>query len=305
MLELPEKNKPRNFDGAVGNLTIETSLEKNEIASNENGNLRITISGAGNVSMIPMPDVQWPAGIESFGAKTNEELDKTTNPLKGVKTFHIPFTALAPGVYQIPAISFSYFDYKSKKYKSVLSDSLQVKVNNTLAAVVKPKQVAVITEGEGNFDSGLRWKLIGAFMFSAAAVIIFFIAGRSKKTVKKKPEPVVEEPVELKREAADFLSPAIFVKDGLDDKKFCSYLLNGVRDFMTDRLQIISSVKNNDLLNSALVNKGMKEEAFQLEQIVKTCEEAMFSPFELQINREQLIIDTTTLLKMVDEKQTA
>lgn len=306
VMELPEKNKPVNFDGAVGDLTINTSLEKNEIASNENGNLRITISGAGNVSMIPMPDVQWPAGLESFSAKTNEELDKTSNPLKGVKTFDIPFTAAAPGVYKLPAVRFSYFDYRSRQYKSVQSDSLQIKVNNTLAAVVKPKEEALITEAEGNFDSGLRWKLIGVIMLFVAGLITFFIVLRSSEGKKKPAEPVVAVPVvEVKKEVAGFLRPAMFVKEGQDDKKFCSYLLNGVRDFMADRFQIQPTVKNNDLLVSSMVSNGMHEEALQFAQIVKTCEEVMFSPFEQQINRDELMNNAVSLMNSVDEKQTA
>jgi BatD DUF11 like domain len=305
VLELPEKDKPQNFDGAVGELSIAASLAKSEIASNENGNLRITISGAGNVSMIPVPEVQWPAGLESFSAKTNEELDKTGSTLKGVKTFDIPFTAAAPGVYQIPSVSFSYFDYRSKQYKTVRSDSLQITVNNTIAKVEQPKQEYKIAEPVSLFDNELMWKIAGAVMLLLAAVIILLIAKKPGKTKKKQQEVMITEPVEVKKPAAEFLRPAMFVKDGQQDKKFCSYLLKGVQDFIADRLNINSSVPNNDILISSLEKNEMKDEAVQLEQIIKTCEEVMFSPFELQINRDGIVKEAELLMQMVDTKQTA
>jgi hypothetical protein len=303
VMELPEKNKPQNFDGAVGNLSITTSLEKKEIASNENGNLRITIAGAGNVSMIPMPEVKWPATLESFGAKTSEELDKTGATLQGVKTFDIPFTAAGPGTYQIPSVSFSYFDYRSKQYKTVRSDSLEIKVNNTIAKVAKPEEEYKTIEPETLFTNELIAKIAGVSMLLLSALIILVIAKKpGKAKPSKQQEVIIAEPVIVKKAVAEFLQPALFVKEGQDDKKFCSYLLSGTLDFMKDRLQVDAAVKNHDTVIPLLTENNMHDEATELEAVVKLCEQVMFSPFAIELNRQELMYHAEMLMKKVDVK---
>jgi hypothetical protein len=303
VLELPEKNKPQNFDGAVGNLSITTSLTKKEIASNETGNLRITIAGAGNVSIIPLPEVKWPEALENFSAKTTEELDKTGATLKGIKTFDIPFTATAPGNYQIPSVSFSYFDYRSKQYKTVRSDSLQIKVNNTIAKAEQPRQEYKSPEPDPFFSNEFIAKIAGAVMLLLSAVIIIVIAKKPRKTKKQKQqETVVAEPVVVKKQVTEFLQPALFVKEGQENKKFCSYLLNGMLDFMKDRLPIDAAAKNHDQAITFLTNSKMQDEAIELEEFVKLCEQVMYSPFSIELNKEELIYHAEVLMKKVDGK---
>jgi hypothetical protein len=57
-----------------------------------------------------MPDITWPAGIESFDPVVTDKLDKLSVPVKGSKTFEIPFSVDNAGDYTIPSIAFSYFN---------------------------------------------------------------------------------------------------------------------------------------------------------------------------------------------------
>src|SRR5437763_16552882 len=49
---LPEINKPANFKSAVGNFKIASLLEKNAITTDDAGNLKLMISGAGNIQLV-------------------------------------------------------------------------------------------------------------------------------------------------------------------------------------------------------------------------------------------------------------
>ncbi len=66
---LPDENKPVDFKGAVGNFTIQSSLQKDNITTDDAGNLKIVIEGAGNIQLINAPKINWPQGMDGYDAK--------------------------------------------------------------------------------------------------------------------------------------------------------------------------------------------------------------------------------------------
>lgn len=126
---LPEENKPIDFKGAVGNFTIESSLQKDNITTDDAGNLKITIAGSGNIQLINAPKISWPEGIDGYAAKIQDAVDKSAVPMKGAKAFIYPFTASSKGDYIIPSVSFSFFDPATSTYKSIESNAVLVHVS--------------------------------------------------------------------------------------------------------------------------------------------------------------------------------
>jgi BatD DUF11 like domain len=138
---LPEENKPADFKGSVGNFTIQSSLQKDNITTDDAGNLKIAISGSGNIQLINAPKINWPRGTDGYDAKVTDGIDKYSVPMKGSKTFTYPFTVSKTGTYTIPSISFSYFDPALATYKTLLTQPLVITVakgkgipNNTYVA---------------------------------------------------------------------------------------------------------------------------------------------------------------------------
>jgi hypothetical protein len=125
---LPEENKPADFKGTVGNFTIQSSLQKNNITTDDAGNLQIVIKGAGNIQLINAPKISWPQGMDGYDAKITDGIDKSSVPMQGSKTFTYPFTVSKAGNYTIPAVSFSYFDPASATYKTLSTQVLNIAV---------------------------------------------------------------------------------------------------------------------------------------------------------------------------------
>ncbi len=191
---LPE-NQPQDFRGAVGAFNIHATVEKGQITTDEAGNLIISVSGNGNIQMINAPLVSWPAGVEAFDPKITENIDNTAVPLKGQKTFTYPFTVSAPGQYEIPAISFSYFDIPTHTYKTLLTPPVIIKVK-------KGKGIQPLASGKPNVTSEkaetgknkyLNWLLpVTGFLFGG---LLVWFAGRSrgKKAASAIPIPAKED----------------------------------------------------------------------------------------------------------------
>ncbi|MEO6290383.1 MAG: BatD family protein [Ginsengibacter sp.] len=131
---LPEDNKPSDFKGAIGNFSINASLEKKNISTDDAGNLKITLRGEGNIHLINAPKINWPGGVDGYEAKVADEIDKFSVPMKGDKTFTYPFTVSKEGTYNIPSVSFSFFNPSSGSYKSLQTQPLTI----------------IVTHGKGN-----------------------------------------------------------------------------------------------------------------------------------------------------------
>ncbi|MGH2566650.1 MAG: BatD family protein, partial [Ginsengibacter sp.] len=61
---LPDENKPADFKGSVGDFTIQSYLQKNNITTDDAGNLKIVISGSGNIQLINAPKISWPQSMD-------------------------------------------------------------------------------------------------------------------------------------------------------------------------------------------------------------------------------------------------
>lgn len=301
VLDVPEKNKPESFNGAVGTFTMETALLNNRIAANDNATLRIVIKGKGNLPMITAPVVKWPSGVDSFDARLTENIDKQHAPISGSKTFDIPFSVAQTGTFVVPSIQFSYFDETTKTYHTLKSDTLQLQVTAAVKRKTPVFEQAVL-EDEGT----PRWVWVAAV---GGPILLLLITGLliQNKRSKKKIAPA-EETVQTEAIVAEQISIEIFLKPAADTiksthkKQFYTMLMQGMQDYMIDRYKLQSQAVNTLFTVSLLKQQQLMDEAEQYQQIMSTCELAVFSPVELNDDREELLHAAQKLLQQIEVK---
>lgn len=302
VLDVPEKNKPENFNGAVGTFTMETSLLNNSIAANDNATLRIVIKGRGNLQMITAPVVNWPSGVDSFDAKLTENIDKQHAPISGTKTFDIPFSVAKAGTFIIPAVHFSYFDQTTKTYHTINSDALQLQVT---AAVKRTTPVfeEIVLQDEGT----PRWVWVASVGGTILLLMITGLLIQAKRTNKKTAPTAVIAETEIavipKTSIEFFLQPAAEAVNGIHKKQFYTLLMQGIEDFMVDRYKLQSKTINTQFTVSLLQQQQLMDEASLYQHIMSTCELAVFSPVELNDNREELLHAAQKLLQQIEDAQ--
>ena len=165
---LPDENKPVDYTGAVGKFSIRSALVNRNINAEDEADLKVTVSGSGNLTVVSAPQVHWPSGIEAFDPTAKEEVNKAVAPLSGTKTFDYLFTTRDPGHYTIPPVSLSYFDPASRVYKKIQSDPLAFEV---LPAAKKKALPAGVVAAGADQDEGLK-ALIDRHLESIFAVLI-------------------------------------------------------------------------------------------------------------------------------------
>lgn len=125
---LPDKGRPTDFSGAVGNFKYKTRLSKKNAEINEPVSVSISISGKGNLGLFDLPTPVAPSQIESYEPKTNSKLRTTASGLSGSIQTDILFVPRTYGEYKINLAPFSYFDPSKKKYIKVPQDELAIKI---------------------------------------------------------------------------------------------------------------------------------------------------------------------------------
>lgn len=133
--ELPA-GKPANFSGGVGEFTLSSSINTQELKTNDAVTVKLVISGTGNMKLINTPEVGFPQDFEIYDPKVDNKFNLTREGLTGTKVIEYLAIPRHAGTYTIPAIEFSYFDLKSQAYKTLKTDSYTLNV----------------AKGEGNAD---------------------------------------------------------------------------------------------------------------------------------------------------------
>ncbi len=126
---LPSKGKSANFSGSVGRFSISSKCNKTEVKVNDAITLTYTIKGSGNIKLAELPEIQFPADFETYDPEIRDHIQKSlSNGISGSKTFKYTCIPRTAGSFTIPALSFSYYDTSSKKYKTLTTKSYTIQV---------------------------------------------------------------------------------------------------------------------------------------------------------------------------------
>ena len=114
---LPER--PANFSGGVGHYNISAQLDKTDVKANDPVNLRVIVSGVGNMKLLKQPNVQFPKDFDHYDAKVTDKTKLTTSGLEGSIIYDFLAVPRHQGDFEIPAIEYVYFDTQANQYKTV------------------------------------------------------------------------------------------------------------------------------------------------------------------------------------------
>jgi len=128
VLPLPDKNVPASFKGAVGDFTMNTSIDKTSLQTNETATIKIYIKGTGNIKLLNIPEIKIPNGIDKYEPKLTEKINRS-GVISGMKNAEYVFIPRTPGRKEIAPIRFSYFNPAKKKYITLSSKKFTLKVS--------------------------------------------------------------------------------------------------------------------------------------------------------------------------------
>ena len=288
--------KPADFSGGVGEFNISSSINNKELKTNDAITIKLVISGTGNLKLIFNPQIKFPDDFEVYDPKVDNQVRLTREGLTGNKVIEYLAIPRHAGTYKIPGVSFSYFDIRSKSYKTLKTEEYVINVEKGAGNAdqvianftnkedlkvlgediryIKQNEVTLQPKGSFFYGSMTYWLF---YIIPALAFIIFFIIYRKQaaenanvaKMRTKKANKVATKRMKL---AGKLLS---------ENKKDAFYdeVLKALWGYISDKLNIPVSRLSKDNIEEKLRNHGVNEELIkEFLNALNDCEFARFAP---------------------------
>lgn len=289
-------DKPENFSGGVGEFTMTSSINSQEMKTNDAVTIKLSIKGSGNMKLLNAPDVKFPTDFEVYDPKVTNNFNITKNGLSG--TFDVEYLAIPrhAGTFTIPAIEFTYFDLKTKTYKTLKSDSYTLKVakgegnaDQVVANFTSKESVKVLGQDirfiklgdtslkqKGNFFYGTMayylWYIVPLLIFIILIVFFHRQAAENANIVKMKNKKANKVATKRLKLAGKLLS---------ENKKneFYDEILKALWGYISDKLNISVSQLSKDNIESKLSEYGV--DVLLIKEFIDAlneCELARYAP---------------------------
>lgn len=315
--DLPTENKPLEFSGAVGDFGYKAELDKYQVKANEAINLKITISGKGNIKLLEPLKLNLPESFEAYDPKINENV-KTNGGVSGSVTYNYLIIPREKGEYILNNLNFNYFNADKKQYVSLPSPDIKLNVlegDPGSAQIIAPNKKGV-KEGENDIryiktgDLGLK-KVDEEFFSSTMHYLLLlfptllFFGGLFfvRQHIKANSNIIAVK----ERKAAKLAKKqlAIAEKHMTSNNKdlFFTEVLNALNNYIGDKFALsivdLSKEKISDMLLSRHVSDTTTKNVIDT---LNTCEYAKYAPSAVTGDLKQVYQDTIELISQIEEQ---
>ncbi len=311
-------DKPADFSGGVGDLNISSSINSTSVKTNDAVTVKLVISGTGNLKLLSNPEVKFPEDFEIYDPKSENNFRLTSDGLSGNKVIEYLAIPRNPGDYKIPPVSFTYFDVKSKSYKTLTTEGYdlhvekgegnatqtianftnkeELKVLNEDIRFIKQNEVKLTPRGSFFFGTMGYWLF---YLIPALVFIVFFIIYRKQiaananvaKVRTRKANKVAVKRLKL---AGKLLA---------DNKKDAFYdeVLKALWGYVSDKLNIPMSRLSKDNIEEELRNYGVDDALIaEFLKVLDNCEFARFAPADANQGMDKIYAEALDIISKME-----
>lgn len=154
---LPLENRPSDFSGAVGTFDFKVSSTKANLKANESAQVKVEVSGKGNLKLIDLPSIETPNGLERYEPEHKESIRTNLNGLSGKVYDQYTVVPQYRGKYKIPPVSFSYFNLENKSYETIIADAIVINATQGKTPVVDSEIGTAVKKDVVSTASSIRY----------------------------------------------------------------------------------------------------------------------------------------------------
>ena len=293
--ELPA-GKPSNFSGGVGEFTISSSINTQELKTNDAVTIKLVISGTGNMKLINTPEVAFPQDFEIYDPKVDNKFNLTRYGLSGNKVIEYLAIPRHAGTYTIPPIEFSYFDLKTQSYKTLKTDAYTLNVakgegnsEQVVANFISKEDLKVLGQdiryiktGDTNLTrkddyffgsmSYWMWYIIPLALFIACMVIYRKQALENANVAKVRTKKANKVATKRMKNAGKLLAEK-------KTEAFYDEVLKAMWGYISDKLSMPVSQLSKDNIEGKLQQHQVADELVkEFIDILNDCEFARYAP---------------------------
>ncbi|MGB0916873.1 MAG: BatD family protein [Flavobacteriales bacterium] len=270
--------KPADFSGLTGKLNMKATLDKNQTKSNEAVNLKVTVSGDGNLYQLQPLDLTFPPDIEVYDPKTADNIKVSASGISGSRTFEYVLIPRYSGDFEIGPFTFSYFDPSAKKFKTITRDAFDlivekgegeeavspaVSITNKEDIRMIGSDIRFIKQGQYPIQSGSQFFYRSVPFYAAVGIptLLFFLFLGYAQYQKSQGKDIAK----LKSKKATGLAKKRLnkAKKLWDDNQtafFYEEIFKALTDYAADKFSIPVAELNKDSMRAAFTGKGVPED---------------------------------------------
>ncbi|PBQ30814.1 hypothetical protein CNR22_03160 [Sphingobacteriaceae bacterium] len=310
VLPLPEQGKPENFNGAVGNFQYKISTTRNELKANEAFNLKMTVSGKGNLKLLAAPKLELPEGFETYEPKVSDNGNS--------KTFDYLIIPRNEGEFSLTGLDFSYFSLESKKYITIPAGEIRIKVlppdPNSAGAQVYTSQSQV-----KDVENDIRYIKKGDFLLqkteteffnsfshfflllSPVVALLGVLFFRRTHLKNNSNQVLVKERKAAKLAKKQLMNAERLMKENKKDE-FYTEILTAINNYLSHKLNIPVADLSRQKMDEVLKTKHVHEATLaKLFTTLDTSEYAKYAPGAVSGDLQTVYKDTVDLVTDIEQ----
>ena len=290
---LPKQGRPENFSGAVGEFDFKVESSKKTLTASEAFNLKLEVSGKGNLMLFELPEPILPSSLEIYDPEHSEDIKTSLNGTKGRILDNYTIVTNESGQYPIPPISFSFFNPKTKRYETINSEKIIINASeNPYVSKNNVDNISKIESKDSKFSSiytSTKLEPIKKDDFFKSVLFwllfltpLFFIPGIVIYTKIKGKRAMDFEGNKIRKNrklAKKYLSEA---KKNIGNKEgFYEALERALHSYLKAKLKIKTVDLSKDRIKSLLDNNSISSSnVTEFVKLLESCDFARYTPLD-------------------------
>lgn len=311
----PLPQRPAGFSGGVGKFQLSAQLDKTEVKANDPLNLRVTVTGVGNMKLLRQPVVLMPKDFDSYDAKVTDKTHLTTNGLEGTITYDFLAVPRHQGDYEIPPVEYIYFDTSTNSYQTLTTESFKLHVTKgdgqtTVTSFTNQEDVKQLARDIRYIHTGAtRQRLRDDYFFAStaywswlagllAAFVTLFVVFRRRAI--ENANIVKQRAGKANKVAVKRLKKARKLMQAGRSSEFYDEVLRALWGFVGDKLSMPVDQLSRDNISQKLSLYGVTEDTVnQFLGALDECEFARYAPGDTVGNMNKVYDAAITAISQI------
>jgi tetratricopeptide (TPR) repeat protein len=312
----PLPQRPADFSGGVGHFNISASLTKTEVKANDPVTLRVVVSGVGNLKLIKQPVVNIPKDFDKYDPKLTEKTKLTTSGVEGSMIYDYLIVPRHPGQFEIPPVTFTYYDTQSNSYKTVKTEAFTLDVDKGKGSQGTPvytgqEDVELLNQdiryiktgnttqhalGHYFFGSRVYWLSLALLLLVFVSLFVIF-----RRRAIENANVVKQRAGKANKVATRRLKKASRLMAANQPSQFYDEVLRALWGYVGDKLNIPVEQLSHDNIADRLTSRGVDETIVQqFIGAIDECEFERYAPGDPKGNMNKVYEKAMTAIEKIE-----
>ena len=315
---LPDAGKPDSFTGAVGSFSIDASIDKTVLKTNEALNYKVTVKGSGNIKLLKTLSTNFPADFEKYDPKISDTVTESENGVSGTRFYNYLLIPRHQGDFTIEPLKFSYYNPATGKYSTLTTKAFHIKVNrgtneSNVTAFSSDKQDIKMLDKDIRYikdttiglskEADALYGSVGYWLLLLLGPILCLAAFGYRNWLRKTNSDVVKvRSRKAGRIAAKHLANAKQQLAANNNAAFYEAIFKGLYGYLSDKLNINYANLDRETIAAALRKRALDEQVVnQLLETLDLCEMARYAPVT-HISTNQVFEKAKDIINDIESK---